>query len=303
MLGVVLLHTHGYSIEHHDWFGRMLTFCVPGFVFISGYFGIKFTVWKLVRLYMTAIFGVCVVMAAVVLFTDQIHNIADYVRQVFEKLNACWFLHAYAVLMFFSPMLNAALEKKGWEIPFLFVTFGWAYLCDLISIRPYVFFVPSFGSYTPLTLCGIYVAARLFKIHNCENFLANWHVALLLPILLSLGAIGLNHYNSPSAFILAMAIFLLFKRMGEGIKMGKFGNLIAVVSPCMFGVYVMHDTVQSKEWSSHVGAILLSNGCNVYLSYFVCAGMVFVCCVLVELIRQHVFVKPAKRMWCALASK
>jgi hypothetical protein len=91
--------------------------------------------------------------------------------------------------------------------------------------------------------------------------------------------------------------------MGEGIKMGKFGNLIAVVSPCMFGVYVMHDTVQSKEWSSHVGAILLSNGCNVYLSYFVCAGMVFVCCVLVELIRQHVFVKPAKRMWCALASK
>ncbi len=136
MFGIVLLHTHWHSIEHHDWFGRMLTFCVPGFVFISGYFGIKFAVGKLVRLYATAIFGMCVVMAAVVLFTDQIQNATDYIHQVFEKLNACWFLHAYAVLMLFAPMLNAALEKKGWAIPFLFVAFGWAYLCDLISVRP-----------------------------------------------------------------------------------------------------------------------------------------------------------------------
>lgn len=56
MFGIVLLHTVGKGDVRAPWIGCLLKFCVTGFVFISGYFGIKFSWGKIGRLYAVAAF-------------------------------------------------------------------------------------------------------------------------------------------------------------------------------------------------------------------------------------------------------
>lgn len=51
MFGICLLHTIGYGGNTTPWMQNVLLSCVVGFVFISGWFGVKFSWWKLVKLY------------------------------------------------------------------------------------------------------------------------------------------------------------------------------------------------------------------------------------------------------------
>ena len=51
MLGVVAIHVFGGMGARWWWLSYALLFCVDGFVFISGYYGIHFRVGKLFRLY------------------------------------------------------------------------------------------------------------------------------------------------------------------------------------------------------------------------------------------------------------
>ncbi len=56
MLGIVALHEYSYVGMGHNWVPRLLTSCVVGFVFISGYYGVKLSLAKLAKLYGVAIF-------------------------------------------------------------------------------------------------------------------------------------------------------------------------------------------------------------------------------------------------------
>jgi len=51
MYGICLLHAVTQCGHNVPWLANVLTTCVVGFVFISGWFGVKFTWWKLVKLY------------------------------------------------------------------------------------------------------------------------------------------------------------------------------------------------------------------------------------------------------------
>ncbi len=51
MFGICLLHTIGFGGYSMPWMQNVLLSCVVGLVFISGWFGVKFSWWKLVRLY------------------------------------------------------------------------------------------------------------------------------------------------------------------------------------------------------------------------------------------------------------
>lgn len=51
MFGICLLHTIGFGGYAAPWMQNILSSCVVGFVFISGWFGVKFSCRKLVKLY------------------------------------------------------------------------------------------------------------------------------------------------------------------------------------------------------------------------------------------------------------
>lgn len=56
MLGIVIIHEYSYVGLGHNWVARLLTSCVVGFVFISGYYGVKLSFAKFAKLYGVAIF-------------------------------------------------------------------------------------------------------------------------------------------------------------------------------------------------------------------------------------------------------
>lgn len=183
MLGIVLLHTQSHAPVRHFWVSNALLFCVTGFVFISGYYGMTFKVGKIVRLYGMAFVCMAVVSAMSCWLGDG--EWRDFAFLTFKAVKDTWFLHAYAALMLMVPMINAALERRGWETPFLVLSLGWSYLYDIRHLQPFVFPVSGLGSHTVLTLAGIYVAARVFRLRGLERQITVRTALLLLPVLVA----------------------------------------------------------------------------------------------------------------------
>ena len=62
MFGIVSLHCLTAGEYNKPWLSNILLSCVNGFVFITGYFGLKFAPSKIVRLVCTSIFcGFCTI--------------------------------------------------------------------------------------------------------------------------------------------------------------------------------------------------------------------------------------------------
>lgn len=276
MFGIVLLHTNAHAVVSYPWFGCLLMFCVTGFVFISGYYGVRFSWCKLLKLYGVAF--TCMALVAMAECVGGCLEWKDFAARVFYHVRLTWFLHAYAVLMLVVPLLNAALEKRGWELPFLILAFGWSYLYDIGHLRPYVFAAAGFGSHTPLTLAGIYVAARIFRRDDWEKHITTKAIIWGIPILILLAVIGLGRYNAPSSFLLAGGLFLLFKRHAPD---WSFAGLLA---PSMFAVYCLHSADPSEAWASLLGG-RMGGGLVATLKS---ATIAFICCVWVDAARRSV---------------
>ena len=51
MYGICLLHSISQAGHNVVWAANMLSWCVPGFMFISGWFGMRFSFMKVAKLY------------------------------------------------------------------------------------------------------------------------------------------------------------------------------------------------------------------------------------------------------------
>ena len=51
MLGICMLHAMAQAGHNVPWVANLLSWCVTGFAFISGWFGIRFSAGKLIKLY------------------------------------------------------------------------------------------------------------------------------------------------------------------------------------------------------------------------------------------------------------
>ena len=276
MFGIVLLHTNAHAADNYPWLGCLLMFCVTGFVFISGYYGIRFAWIKLLKLYGVAF--ACMALVAMMECAAGCLAWKDFAARIFYHVRLTWFLHAYAVLMLVAPLLNAALEKRGWELPFLALAFGWSYLYEIAHFRPYVFPTTGLGAHTPLTLAGIYVAARIFRRDDWESRITSRTIIMLMPVLIFLAIIGLGRYNAPSSFLLAGGFFLLFKRYAPN------WSLAGLIAPSMFAVYCLHSADPSEAWVSLLGRRMGGGLFTIVIS----AIVAFICCALVDVVRRLV---------------
>ncbi len=56
MFGICMLHSITQAGHNVPWVANMLSWCVPGFMFISGWFGIRFSFVKVARLYVISLY-------------------------------------------------------------------------------------------------------------------------------------------------------------------------------------------------------------------------------------------------------
>lgn len=289
MLGIVLLHIVATPEHWAGWrhVAYLLLPCVVGFVFISGYFSVKFTWRKLLALYGTAFWCLGVVWAV---------SGASFIEMV-EMFKGKWFLHAYAILMCAAPVINFAIDKFQGErvfMPLIAVIFGWGFLANMAFAHHYIPQMPELTGKSGLTLIGIYIVARFYRLNEkrFDAVQSRWYCLVLLPLLaLCLFGQGwFGNYNSPVALLLALCVFHLVKKMRLPSVVGR---LMVFLAPSIFSVYILHANQRAYGW---MNVLIQQIPLPQALSFVLVALFVFVLCCLVDLPRRAVVGLIRKKM-------
>ena len=218
--------------------------CVNVFVLISGWFGIKSSLYRffcfLFQVYFLELF-----VYALYLIGGKIDTMHFRDWMNILLCNDYWFVKAYVILYLFAPALNAWFEmmsKKQIE-QFLFLFFTVQTLMDFWWGTSF-----SAGGYSGLSFMGLYVLARYIRLYPNKFSQQNKYVDLAIYLVLTMltsfatlvqiytrGAVGwFYYYDSP--FVILAAIYLLLFFTKISIR-SKVVNWVAV---SCFAAYIVH---------------------------------------------------------------
>ena len=298
MFGICLLHAVTQGGHCRAWAANLLTWCVPAFVFISGWFGIRFKGAKVLKLY-----GVGLYCAVVFCLFDSVCRGAfdgcPFVRRVWSITVGQWFLNAYVLLMCFAPLLNEACAKvvEMWAedrrsalaiiAPLLFCAFGWAFALTLPIVPRYLPQSAGVTAYSALTLMGVYVVARIGRgLYDAGRLPRANSVRLIFIALASLilASIGFGDYNSPFSLVISAIAFYAAFHLPVPKAIGRLG---ALLGPSMFSVYLLHSHGYGWCYLQHLEDYCLENlHFPLFFAYCTVALVVFGVCVLADLLRR-----------------
>lgn len=162
----------------------------------------------------------------------------------------------------------------------MLVVFIWAWLAGIGHTKEFVFPVEGFATESPLTLIGIYMAARWFRVSGLECKMSSKAFAGIFVLGLPFASIGVANYNSPFAFVMAMSLFVLFKRHM------KCGTWSLAVAPSLFSIYMLHSTFAGQRLFIMAEDWLMSNRIPVYSMYLLVAAAVFASCFILDTCRR-----------------
>ena len=231
----------------------MLYWPTDAFVFISGYYGIRLTRGKVLRLlgyglFASMVLGLCSKWA---------------IGTSSWRYSLGWFGNAYLAIMLVSPIVNAGLDqlkgssRRNLDLAMLGYTgailMNWIPLGDSFCLK-----VPGWLGHDFNTLLYVYVLGRYMALTGFLQTMG--HKAALLGflgmivinLLWSVAAwtipegcflkgffVGTRNYDSPVTICTAMMIFLMFKSMKPGTSgIMKFFGYIA---PSMFPIFLLHE--------------------------------------------------------------
>ncbi|NDW09053.1 acyltransferase [Dysgonomonas sp. 520] len=275
------------------------TLCIVAvncFVFISGYFGIKFKTKSFISLGIQALFYSWTILSIFLLLGKNI----SYVQIIHNLLpissGVWWFLTVYLVLVIISPLLNLAIEYFT-KRQFFILLVG-LLLFDLLSFFFSLEIVAGKG-YSVYHFVVIYCIARYmskYQIYLRRGLV--WYLApvLMIVIFSSFPYFSFNRvtaiyslweYNNPLLIMSAIGLFFIFKKM-------KFNNeFINKIAPLSFAVYLIHN--HALVWSQ--GGELIKYLTETYqnkviILFFVLllfSISIFIVCLCIEKIRQYIF--------------
>lgn len=317
MIMIIVHHVivHGYALEKNikDFFHANKTvypelfinsFVIVGvntFIFISGYFGIKFKLRNLISIIFQAFFySICISLVFFLTSSTKI-GLTDFVKSILPiSGNVWWYLGVYLGLYFISPFLNKGVEFID-NRQLVLLLAGLLYL-DCFS--GFIFRTVAGDGYTIFHFISIYLLARLlnkfnFKINTPFYYFIGLGIFLFGGTLVLLAlekpqfAWRLFSYNNPILIISAIMLFYSFKEL----KIQS--NAINVVSSAVFGIYLIHDhplirniivyflnQVQGKDSI----LLLILNICIIVIVIFSIGASI-------ELLRKFIFYKVEYKMF------
>jgi len=217
--------------------------CVNVFVLISGWFGIKAKISRIVEFLFQCYF-ICFIAYFVLLaigITSPM-TIRDWVS--FLVLGDLWFVMAYLLLYLFAPMMNMFIESQT-QKQFLY------FLSAFLMIQFLHGFIIQESWFdkgmSPLTLMSLYMVGRYMRLYpNRFTTMNKWIDMLVYFVVSFLGAVftfaGVRHgaegyrffsYASPTIIIASVYFFLFFTKISFR---SRAINWIAVSA---FAVYVL----------------------------------------------------------------
>ena len=297
MFGICLLHSATMCGHPNVWMQGLLSPCVNGFVFISGYYGIKFRPSKVFRLYGVGLFCAW---AAVTLtrwhFGAECAGTGRYWFDVYRLFKqSFWFLHAYVVLMLLAPLVDGAMatfrengdcQRLVWALlPPLMLVFVWAAWTSTPKLQLLAPRSSGVEAYSGLTLLGTYIVARCFRIFDIVPRIGTrWLIPAVIVLAVLSGPAGLYDYSTPVALALAAAYFIFFAKFKGGGHLCK----LSALSPSLFSVYLLHSQGFGFIWMKRCEQWLLAQGVPLFAAYFATALAIFFACLLIDFPRRAV---------------
>lgn len=219
-------------------YNSILVIAINAFVLISGYWGIRFRTKGFLKLILQ---GICYSVIIYLIFTANGIHAPKHPWQY-------WFLMAYLALYMIAGYINSAIEHMNNKdvlmltITVILIQCGLGYIVGADNV---------IGSGCSLTqMICMYIIGRCLRRHadtlsaiRISKILLTFGALYAIQLLGELLATqhnymlswGLFQYNNPIVMANAAIIVLIFLRIKSNIK---FANII---SPYVFGVYLLHD--------------------------------------------------------------
>lgn len=306
--------------DHISW--ALEALCLTGvnvYVLIGAYFltSKKFRLTRIVSLW-CEVFFYSVLIAAIGLLTgiadpEQYFNLFNIQFFLLPGINQhYWFASAYIVMLFFSPLLNKAIDtltKRQYETVMLCLL---GLFCLVTTLSPYELPIDDSGNsfvwFLVLYLIAGYI--KKYGIKGMEDralFLFLAFVGLEYVAILATGLFvkaypafehaktTVLHYNYAFVFLASLSLFLFVKK--HPVKRNPFVNFITRIAPYTFGVYLIHEHLMLRytwpKWLHTEGQYGFYRPLHLILSVL----LVFSVCVLIDLLRSLLF-KALDRFIC-----
>lgn len=284
-LGIVLVHTVNLGGYRKVWLVDILMSCVVGFVFISGWFGVKFSWKKLIKLLLIGAY--CALCAGLIS--------GEGILVGLKWIKANWFFNSYVVMMVFAvfvnsyinqlPELNSRTILRYFSLlPFCMLVFVWGFGRTLPYLKDVFPKTDGLDAYGGITLLGIYCVARAVRVSGIISRIKTSHILCAIPVLLMATGIGLNDYNSPFAFLLAFCSFGIITRLRIPHWIGSTAFALA---PSMYSVFLMHTNVFGFRVMEKLNHYFVESAhVNIYVVYFLTALIIFTSGLILDLPRR-----------------
>lgn len=248
---------------------RLWTWAVPGFAFVSGYFGVSYTHQKLIRLMLTGC--VCAVLPWILGGSYK------------EALFGYWYLYAYALLMILSPLINQGLEglrltcdyRPLWGVVVLAI---WSWLSECFLTRQHLPRVAGMGALSFVSVFVAYVLGWTYRTFpsSAERLRdKGWLLLVFLPFMFVFG-----HYTSPFTLAFVIVLFALFEHLQLPCWAARLASVLASAG---LSVYLLHTNRpvlglmrEAIDWSLARGVPRLIALCGVAFCVFLAGALVHV---------------------------
>lgn len=298
MFGICFLHANTFSGHVVPWLANLFAPCVDGFVFLSGFYGIRFRLSKVMRLWGVALF--CAVASASFIEFFQGGGLLSLLSLIQVQFTKNWFLNEYTALMLIAPALNYLMDHIQSKdvvrigLPFVLLFFCWNWAGDYLSRTGCVLPRPQeFGSYTLLMMVTVYSLGRMVnRFAVLDRIHVRW---ILISFVLSaiLCGIGFGEYASPFAMMLSVSVFALARssRLSESCK-----RVVLFCAPSMFSIFLLHSvcagTVLVRMIEKNLGLDSLFSPAR----FFVVATIIFLGGLSIDLVRRFVVMIANKEL-------
>ena len=258
MFLICMIHAVGYvDARWCHWLTNVSFVGVLGFVLISGYYGMRFSVAKVVRLEGVAL-GCAVTVVATAAVSDRLGLSAclppfgkAWGWEVLTLFKGYWFVHAYVVMMCLAPFVecvfaDAQSSPQGRRaalavcMPFLVMVYGWSFAMLIPIVQNFVPRSEGLVPFSGITLFAAYLVGRLYRVFDWDNLLkGKW----LLPTAVFCGFVSslwyglFARYNSPFLLVFAVGLFWTFRRIRVS---DGFASSLGWLTPSVLSVYLLH---------------------------------------------------------------
>jgi len=288
------------SVDNDILYFILLSFtciAVNCFVFISGYYGAKFKVKTLIGFLIQAISYSLAIALLFAILNPELLSLKYIITNSLPITNdRWWFLNVYLAIFLLSPILNKGISVLN-KFQFIFIIAMLIYMEMSFPFTGYNLLSGeglSLYSLLIMYVLGGYCNKYVKRIDKVTILYFGLFLALLAAMyfLFHIGkqitAFNITRYSSIFTILGAVLFFYIFLQLRI-----KPPNFIYKIAPLVFGVYLIHDSLEIRSaLKTHTFDII--NNHNSIFSFIIIillAIAIFVVCISIEKVRQ-IITKP-----------